>query len=40
MNILLLGDVHGNWHQLNKVLRRAFEKNPNITHVIQVGDFG
>jgi predicted phosphodiesterase len=40
MKILVLGDVHACWFDLNQVIAKAFNKHPNITHIIQVGDWG
>lgn len=35
MNIIVMGDIHGNWNALNKVVE---EKRPDI--ILQCGDFG
>lgn len=40
MKILILGDVHCQWAALNRVIFKAFQKHPDITHMIQVGDLG
>lgn len=40
MKTLILGDVHGCWDILNIVIVRALKQHPDITHMIQVGDFG
>lgn len=40
MKFLILGDVHACWEDLNITLAKAIGKHPDITHVIQVGDFG
>jgi predicted phosphodiesterase len=40
MKILFLGDVHGEWAAMNIVIAKAITKHPDITHIIQVGDFG
>jgi predicted phosphodiesterase len=40
MKILILGDTHGDWGHLNITLARALQAHPDITHVIQCGDFG
>jgi len=40
MKVLILGDVHGMWSDLNITIARALKQHPDITHMIQVGDFG
>lgn len=40
MKLLILGDVHGYWEDLNIVMARAIRLHPDITHFVQVGDFG
>lgn len=40
MKALILGDVHGCWGDLNIVIARALRDHTDITHLIQVGDFG
>lgn len=40
MKLLILGDTHGCWGDLNIVIARALRKHPDITALIQVGDFG
>lgn len=40
METLILGDVHGCWGDLNITIARALRKYPNISRMIQVGDFG
>src|SRR6185436_2239841 len=40
MKVLILGDVHGVWGDLNIVINAALQQHPDITHLIQVGDFG
>ena len=37
---LILGDVHGQWFSVNKLLDRALIRHPDITRIIQVGDLG
>jgi predicted phosphodiesterase len=39
MKILILGDVHGEWGELNIVVARALRRHPDITALVQVGDF-
>lgn len=39
MKVLILGDVHGDWGELNIVLARAMRLMPDIDVFIQVGDF-
>ncbi len=36
----ILGDCHGDWTGLNTTIACALTKHPDITHIIQVGDFG
>lgn len=38
MSTLIIGDVHGDWNRLNRVLRKALQKCPQISRVIQLGD--
>lgn len=40
MKILILGDVHGYWGDLNITIARALRQHPDIDRLIQVGDFG
>ena len=40
MKILVLGDVHGCWADLNITIVRALEQCPDIDAMVQVGDFG
>lgn len=40
MKFLILGDVHGEWTDLNITIARAIREHPDITHIVQVGDFG
>ena len=40
MKALILGDVHCDWIALNITVARALKECPDITHIIQVGDFG
>lgn len=40
MKILILGDTHGQWGDLNIVIARALRKHPDITAFVQVGDMG
>lgn len=40
MKFLILGDVHGYWTDMNVTIARAIKKHPDITHIVQVGDFG
>lgn len=40
MKLLILGDTHGCWADLNIVIARALRKHPDITGFIQVGDWG
>ncbi len=40
MKFLILGDTHGCWGDLNITLARAIREHPDITHIVQVGDFG
>lgn len=40
MKFLILGDVHGEWEDLNVTISRAIREHPDITHIVQVGDFG
>lgn len=40
MKVLILGDVHGCWSHMNTVIADAIKQHPDITHIVQVGDFG
>jgi len=40
MKALILGDTHGEWTALNVTIAKALNQHPDITHIIQVGDFG
>lgn len=40
MKFLILGDVHGCWGDMNVTIARALRRNPDITHIVQVGDYG
>ena len=40
MKILLLGDIHGEWQALDMCIGRALAVHKDITHIIQLGDFG
>jgi predicted phosphodiesterase len=40
MKFLILGDVHGDWTAMNITIARAIRKHPDITHIVQMGDFG
>lgn len=40
MKFLILGDVHGRWEDMNVTIARAIRQHPDITHIVQVGDFG
>lgn len=40
MKVLVLGDVHTVWDDLNVVIAKAFRRHPDISHMVQVGDFG
>lgn len=40
MKMLLLGDVHGFWTELNVTIAAAIRQHPDITHIVQVGDWG
>ena len=40
MKFLILGDTHGNWPLLNQTIAKAINNHPDITHIVQVGDFG
>lgn len=40
MKILILGDVHACWGDLNIVIARALRKHPDIDYMVQVGDLG
>lgn len=40
MKVLILGDVHGCWGDLNIVMARALKLVPDIDYFVQVGDFG
>jgi predicted phosphodiesterase len=40
MKFLILGDVHGCWADLNVTIAAAIKDHPDITHIVQVGDFG
>lgn len=39
MKFLILGDLHGEWANLNITIARALKTDPDITHIVQVGDF-
>jgi len=38
--IIFIGDVHGEWRQLEYVLNKIVERQHNPDAIIQVGDFG
>jgi len=40
MKICILGDTHGEWSAANRVIGKAIGQHPDITHIVQVGDFG
>jgi len=40
MKFLILGDTHGDWTAMNITIAKAIRKHPDITHIVQVGDFG
>ena len=40
MKVLILGDTHGEWAALNFLVGKALNEHPDISHIIQVGDFG
>jgi hypothetical protein len=40
MKVVIIGDVHGRWDELNVVMARAMKKVPDLTAFVQVGDFG
>lgn len=40
MKTLILGDVHGEWGDLNITMARAMRLFPDIQRFVQVGDFG
>jgi hypothetical protein len=40
MKVLILGDVHGRWDELNIVMAKAMRQIPDLTAFVQVGDFG
>jgi predicted phosphodiesterase len=40
MKVLILGDVHGFWTEMNVTIAHAIGTHPDITHIVQVGDFG
>ena len=40
MKCLILGDIHGDWFAADKVIHYATNAHKDITHIIQVGDFG
>lgn len=40
MKLLILGDTHCYWADLNITIAKAVRQHPDITHIIQVGDFG
>jgi len=40
MKFLILGDVHCYWADMNITIARAIKAHPDITHIVQVGDFG
>jgi len=39
MKFLIIGDVHGSWHALNRMIAKAMRQHSDITHIVQVGDF-
>lgn len=40
MKVLILGDVHCYWDDLNITIGKALQDHPDITDIVQVGDFG
>ncbi len=40
MKCLILGDIHGDWFAADNVICAATKRHKDITHIIQVGDFG
>jgi len=40
MKFLILGDTHCEWEPTNVTVAQALSFHPDITHIIQVGDFG
>jgi hypothetical protein len=40
MKVCILGDCHGEWTAMNITIAKALNQHPDITHIIQVGDFG
>ncbi|MCV0439866.1 MAG: metallophosphoesterase [Hydrogenophaga sp.] len=40
MKFLILGDTHAFWHETNVTIAKAIRQHPDITHIVQVGDFG
>jgi len=40
MKFLILGDVHAYWEDMNVTIAKAIREHPDITHIVQVGDFG
>jgi hypothetical protein len=40
MKVLVLGDCHGEWTAMNLVIAKAMKEHSDITHIVQVGDFG
>lgn len=40
MKFLILGDVHSEWSDMNVTIATAVREHPDITHIVQVGDFG
>ena len=38
MKFLILGDIHGDWTAMNTTIARACREQPDITHIVQVGD--
>lgn len=40
MKCAILGDIHGYWIDTNLTIANALREHPDITHIIQVGDFG
>ena len=40
MKMLIFGDVHGFWDDLNKTTARALRRHPDTDMMIQVGDLG
>lgn len=40
MKVIVIGDVHGRWNELNIVMSRAMHRVPDLTAFVQVGDLG